>query len=252
MKKTHIQFLGTGNGLFNDPGNYHSILTVTHGKDRLFIDCGSDFQHALYAAGLTHTDVKHLYISHIHSDHAGGLEWLGFANAFYGAGSRIRLYCVDEVHHNLNAMLTPSMKASIQTMNLYGIAACFNVQSANKGFKVGAIKCTPIKTLHVNAFDNLYSYGLFIEIGVKSILFTSDTQFNPDLFMPYYEKADIILHDCSTSPVKYPAHAHITELGSLSDSIKQKMYLYHYGPGRPSINHLGFKGYAVPREEIIL
>jgi ribonuclease BN (tRNA processing enzyme) len=253
MKKIEIVFLGTGNALINDSGNYHSNLVISYGKDRLFIDCGSDFPHALHAADLSYRDVEHLYISHIHGDHAGGLEWLGFINHFDKAAKKINLYCVPEVREDLDTILKPSMLPSIQTFGLYGVASCFNLPLANHGFIVGEIYCSPIKTLHVKDYAYLYSYGLLITIGEKNILFTSDTQFNPEVFMKYYKTADLILHECSTSAVKYPVHAHISDLQTLPDDIKEKMYLYHYGPGeKPNAVDLGFKGYAVQREIITL
>lgn len=255
MKKFKIMFLGTGNAMVNDKGNYHSNAIISYGKDRLFIDCGSDFPHALEDAGIRHRKVKNLYISHIHADHAGGLEWLGFINHFDRGAKKIGLYCVGEVKRNLNKMLTPAMKTSIKNMGSEGIAACFNLKPLvnTKSFAIGEMKCTVIKTLHVSEFEKLYSYGLFITGGNTSILFTSDTQFNPELFMPYYKKADLILHDCSTGLQKYAAHAHISELATLPIFIKRKMYLYHYGFGeKPDAIVLDFKGYAQQREIITI
>jgi ribonuclease BN (tRNA processing enzyme) len=247
MKKLEIRFLGTGNGLANDIGIYQSNLIVTFGGDRLFIDCGSDFQHALRTGGFTHHDIEHLYISHIHSDHAGGLESLGFISHFYRSNKAIKLYGESGVIKTLEQMLMSSMAPSISKMREKGLQACFDVRFVTHGFSVGEINCKIIKTLHVNAYEELYSYGLFITADNRSVLFTSDTQFNQRLFKKYYEKADLILHDCSTSPAvsPKPAHAHFDQLAGLIKNIKRKMVLYHYGPGKkPDESLLGFKGYA--------
>ena len=48
----------------------------------MLIDCGSDIKHSLFEQGLSHTDIDAVYISHLHADHVGGLEWLGFSKLF--------------------------------------------------------------------------------------------------------------------------------------------------------------------------
>ncbi len=251
MKKLQVLFLGTGNGLQNDPGNYHSNLVVSHGEDNLFIDCGSHFDLALHDAGLSYKDIRHMYISHVHSDHAGGLEWLGFANHFGPQPESVSLYCVRDIKKDLDTMLRPSMSASIKDFKKEGLASCFDFEFANGGFTVGSMHCQPIKTLHVNAYAELYSYGLFIEADDESILFTSDTQFSESTWNGWYKKADLILHDCSTGPEPYAAHAHISQLNTLPKDIKKKMYLYHYGPGiKKDAVKMGFAGYAKQREVI--
>jgi ribonuclease BN (tRNA processing enzyme) len=255
MKKLEIRFLGVGNGLVNDKGTYHSCLIVTYGNDRLFIDCGSDFPYALENAGLSYRDIEHLYITHIHSDHAGALEWLGFISTFIPGKQKITLYGVKDVLYTLEETLIPSMSPSIHLMTVKGLEACFIVKTPARNFSVEEINCHIIKTLHVSAYERLYSYGLFITAGDKSVLFTSDTQFKPRLFMKYYEKADMIFHDCMTTPTlpEKPAHPHITQLARLPDHIKEKMYLYHCGPSpRPDPLQYGLGGYVTQNVPIIL
>lgn len=242
-------FLGVGNGLVNEREIYHSSLVVSYGEDRLFIDCGSNFPDALHDAGMSHRDIKHMYISHIHADHAGSLEWLGFISHFDPEAKKVALHCHTGVYHDLNTMLTPSMQASVKNMRRLGLKSCFRVRLADGYFTIGRMICQPIKTIHVSAHGKLYSYGLYIFAGGRTLLFTSDTQYNPRVFGEYYKSANLILHDCSTGPIAYPAHPHIGQLQTLPDDIRKKMLLYHYGPGeKPDAVELGFKGYAEQRK----
>jgi len=88
-------------------------------------------------------------------------------------------------------------------------------------------------------------FGLFFKIDHQDIFITADTTFTPDYLMPYYEKANIIFHDCELSAVKSGVHAHFSELDTLPESIKNKMWLYHYQDiALPDAKKHGFKGFV--------
>ena len=86
-----------------------------------------------------------------------------------------------------------------------------------------------VKTDHV--VDNqtiLDSYGLFFTINGTKIFFTTDAKFTYERFLPYYQQADIIFHDCETKPCKSGVHATYEELNSLPKDLKSKMWLHGY------------------------
>src|SRR5262249_33749707 len=62
--------------------NYQSNVLLQAGDDSLLIDAGGDLRFGLYSVGLSHLDVKNVYISHLHNDHIGGLEYLALATYF--------------------------------------------------------------------------------------------------------------------------------------------------------------------------
>ncbi|MBD3305324.1 MBL fold metallo-hydrolase [candidate division KSB3 bacterium] len=49
---------------------------------RLLLDIGADARHALNGVGLTSTDIDGVYISHPHSDHIGGMEYMALTTLF--------------------------------------------------------------------------------------------------------------------------------------------------------------------------
>ena len=49
---------------------------------RLLLDVGADARHALKAVGMTSADIDGVYISHPHSDHIGGMEYMALTTIF--------------------------------------------------------------------------------------------------------------------------------------------------------------------------
>ena len=75
-------FLGSGSAFTVGTGNYQSNLLLQKDNDSLLIDAGGDLRFALYDQHLTYKDIKNVYISHLHADHVGGLEWLAINTHF--------------------------------------------------------------------------------------------------------------------------------------------------------------------------
>ncbi len=85
MNRVSLQFLGTGSAFTLSNYQSNAVLTVTdeNGVDhRLLIDAGTDIRRSLAEAQIQATSIEGVYISHLHSDHAGGLGDLALMNFF--------------------------------------------------------------------------------------------------------------------------------------------------------------------------
>jgi len=103
----------------------------------------------------------------------------------------------------------------------------------------------------MSGYKICHSYGLLIkEQNGEVIFFTADTQFAPNQVKDFYKVADVIFHDCETSPFKSGVHAHYEELKGLEAGTKAKMWLYHYQPN-PAQDAVadGFKGFVQKAQE---
>lgn len=238
-------FIGTGSAFTVGDGNYQSnIILEADSKEKLLIDCGSDARLSLYEQGFSYQDIQDVYISHLHADHIGGLEWLAFTNKFNPIGAKPCLHLSDQLVKDLwdkalSASLNPSQDPTI-TLSTY-----FDVDViSNKIFHWKKTSFHLFETLHiVYPFWRMPSYGLWFETNKKNILITTDTQLFEGM-QDLYHQSHIIFQDCETDPIKSGVHAHYTELKNLDLSIKNKMWLYHYQPGSlPNAKEDGFRGF---------
>lgn len=240
-----LTFIGTGSA-FVVGSNYHSNIIVEAKNDkRLLIDCGSDARLALHELGLSYQDVQAVYISHLHADHCGGLEWLAFCSKFDPQCAKPRLY----LHSSLEGRLWNILCEGLNPLKEEQItlSTFFDVRTIeNDGFEWEGCKFKIFPTIHIrNDKELMPSFGLIGKIGGERILITTDTQFTFDLLQPLYQEADLIFHDCETSERRSGVHAHYEDLKKLSPEIKRKMWLYHYQTNSlPDAVKDGFKGFV--------
>lgn len=244
-----LLFLGSGSAFTVNGSNYHSnMLLVDDAGAKLLIDCGSDARLALAELGLTYKDIQAVYVSHLHADHVGGLEWLGFSSYFDPNCEKPHLYC----HHSLKAPLWENVlsggMSSLQS-HMADLSTYFKVHTINdnEAFFWNTVSLKTVQTLHVmNGFKILPSFGLVFTVNNTKALITTDTQFAPTQLGEFYEWADIIFQDCETSKTMSGVHANYTELLTLTPEIRRKMWLYHYNPGPlPNAKKDGFCGFVV-------
>lgn len=233
-----LTFIGCG-GAFAGPDQYQTNAVIKCDDKYMMIDCGSDARHALNDQIINLSEIDAVYISHLHADHIGGIEWLAFCTYFNPSLGRLTLYCNADV---MNSLWFNSLRGGLDSiegkvMDLTDYFECRPIAD-NCQFKWRDIAFKPVQTVHVMAGRKIvHSYGLLIESPPRPgcnrnwvTFYTADTQFCPNQIRAFYERADIIFQDCETTPYKSGVHAHIDDLKTLPPEIKEKMWLMHYAP----------------------
>ena len=236
MSKLKAIGVGSAFSLKNFQSNF--ILESNSGK-RMLIDCGSFAPFALEEVGLSAFDIDAVYISHLHADHIGGLEWLGFLKYFTPSEKKPKLfiskYLVDKLWNNSLSGGMSTLQGQINHLEDF-----FDVYSFdnNEQFTWEEIEFQPVQVVHImNGFGLEPAYGLMFPLNEHRVLWTSDTQHKPEQLADMYNLVDVIFHDCEVIygankvPIKSRVHAHYDDLKTLPDDVKAKMYLYHYQDG---------------------
>lgn len=243
-----ITFLGSGAALTTAAKNYQSNLLLQKNNDTLLIDAGGDLRFSLAEKNLNYRDIKNIYISHLHADHIGGLEWLAL-NTFFDETyeGKPNLFISEDL---ISDLWNKSLSGGLSTLSTESatLATFFNVHpmKLHETLCWQGVSFRLVQAVHVvSDYALMPCYGLLLEYNGTHIYFTADTQLALKQLIDYYKIADIIFHDCETSDKKSGVHAHYADLVLVEKKLKKKMWLYHYNSGvLPNAKADGFLGFV--------
>lgn len=253
-----LTFLGVGAAFAGKELGQSNMIVESDSGKLLLIDCGSRCQDMLEdVCGIANKDlgkIDGVYISHLHGDHIGGMEWLALCTHFNPTiEGKPKLYCIEDLMHE---MWDTSLKGGLSTIQggEATLTTYFDCQpiKINSHFIWEGIAFTPVQTVHVvSGYRIMHCYGLMIERPEqfvrpgehRRIFLTTDTQFCPEQLRDFYKQAHVILHDCETA-YRSRVHAHYDDLKTLPDEVKERMWLYHYNT-TPEV----FEGHGKARDD---
>ncbi len=240
-----LVFLGVGNGFCPELGNNNVLL---QGKDNsLLIDCGCLTPLRLIERGDLR-EMEHILITHVHSDHVGGLELVALLNR-YSFRKRPHLYLHEDLwdelwEKSLRGGLEKSQDGNGQP-TVSPLSDYFEVhllEGEKPSFSIpGLPSITLVPTVHVKGKP---AFSLFLG---DSVFYSSDSQLLPPTLGLDQEPLSAIFQDCQLGgPVS--VHTTLERLSELPLEQKKSIYLMHYCLGYESVDakSLGFRGF-VPR-----
>lgn len=218
--------------------HFNNNAMVLSEQGNMLIDCGYTIKHALHAQGLSFNEVDAVYISHVHGDHAYGLERLAYETR-YKLNKKVKLF----VHeYTLDVLWENTLKGSLGR-NGEGSATIhdyFDVEVVTQGyFEFAGNEYRLIEMKHT---PGMPTHGLLIN---DTVFYTTDTSAIPEIIheLPF----DVCLHDVTLTEYN-PVHASVHSLiEQYPAEIRDKMYLMSYEDHWEAYEQLvntGFKGFA--------
>lgn len=179
---------------------YHNNYVFELGERKLLVDAGTTLRNSLSAAGYKETDITDVIITHLHSDHVGGLEEFA-QRCKWIYNHKPNLW----VRSELAGQLTQILSVGLCTDGLY-LTDYFNVQFVKYNFSIEDYEIDMIYTDNLHA-QNMLSMGLRITDvtdieEIKNIVFTSDiAKHEKAEFDDYIDENTVALfHDVSIVP----------------------------------------------------
>lgn len=188
---------------------------MEEGKERFLIDCGMQTPLALMKAGYKATDIDHIYISHAHADHVGGLEYFAFLRydwmrrpRSYKEGSYAPKLIANELL--LKDLWDKTLRGGLESME--GFVATIETffepipVAPNKSIEWQGWKIDLRQQIHIMSGSMIMpSFGIsFSKPGHKSLYFVTDSQHcSPRQMEEFYKEADIIFQDCECTGVNF-------------------------------------------------
>lgn len=240
------------------------VSNMSESPRKLLIDCGNRIPIALHNLNIDINSINDIYISHAHSDHAGGLEeiaflrydWIGRPVTF-DDNKRTKQYASRLICNEIlmKELWEHTLKGGLDSFEGFdaSLETCFEPFpiKANQKFMWQGWEISLVQQIHIMTGSIMKNtFGLFFEdktfYNRKSIFFTTDAQyFQPEQVKVFYDKADIIFTDCECIGCdtvnkkmlfKSGVHSNYGQLAGWSnanaykmdDIIKKKMWLTHY------------------------
>ncbi len=151
MSTVRLTCFGVGNGQACDDRN-HSAYLYTVGKTSLLLDCGEPVSRSFKASGLGCDTIDRIFISHLHSDHIGGLFMLLQGFWLDKRKKELRIHAPADGIAPLRQMLN----AAYLFDEVLPFRVIFEPLRSGEPVDAGEVRVTPWRTTHLDGMRRAY------------------------------------------------------------------------------------------------
>jgi ribonuclease BN (tRNA processing enzyme) len=197
-----ITFLGTGDA-FGSGGRLQTCFHV-HTRDASFlIDCGATVCIAMKRAGIRHSDIDAVLLSHYHADHFAGVPFLVMEGRVVGRHAPLAIAGPPGIRGRVDAAMDVLFPGAGGGPPLFPIE--FHEFGSTAGAAVPVIG-TRVTTWPVTHAPATQPHAMRIEAGGRVIAYSGDTEWNEHL-LEVARGADLFI--CELSGFDGPAGIHL-------------------------------------------
>jgi ribonuclease BN (tRNA processing enzyme) len=197
MHDFSLKCFGVGDGTASAERN-HSAYLYQLGGSTLLVDCGEPVSRSFKAAGLSYDLIDRIFLSHLHSDHAGGLFMLLQGFWLEQRTKPLTIHLPADAIQPVTAMLN----AAYLFPEVLPFPIRFEALAASKGIVIGETTVTPWPTSHLDALKKRFqakypgdytAYCFQIVAGARRIAHSADIGAPEDLEPVLSEPVDLLV-----------------------------------------------------------
>ncbi len=217
-----VVFIGTGDA-FGSGARRNSAILVRQGRNTLLLDCGPTTLMGLKSLGIDPLEIDAIAVSHFHGDHFAGLPFL------------LLDYCFENPRERpLQILGPPGTEERLAIMMSTFEYACekppFPIRVSRfvcgEELKLQGFTLQPFPAVHT---PETRPHMLRVQAGTKSLFFTGDTGWSPEL-PGYVGNVDLFISECVYMERRWEYHLSHEELERERD---------RFTAGRTLLTHLG-------------
>jgi ribonuclease BN (tRNA processing enzyme) len=230
---SEVRLIPLGVGEAFSARHYTTCMALGCGDDWLLLDCPHPVRKMLREASdasgipLDLKDISGIALSHLHGDHASGLEDYAYFS-FFALRRKARLLADPDVSARLwPDLLAAGMDRAVTSLDAPPTSMTFGDYfdltplDPARPVAFGPFSVESRPTLHP-----IPTTAFRITCGGRLFGFSADTAFDPTL-IDWLAPCDLIVHESTTSPVS-PVHTPLARLAELPEPLRRKLRLFHY------------------------